>query len=163
MRKQVAAFLEKAWVTNFIIGVILFNAILLGLETSDPVMARVGGLVLFLDQVCLAIFVVEIALKLFAHGWRFFKSGWNLFDFFIVAIGATHSAGLARYLRNTAPAPCGRRVHYGPAGHGQCVSVDVADLLHWCRYGDQAVRQHLSRVVWRPWAIRLFAFPDHDA
>ena len=102
MRKQVAAFLEKAWVTNFIIGVILFNAILLGLETSDPVMARVGGLVLFLDQVCLAIFVVEIALKLFAHGWRFFKSGWNLFDFFIVAIAlvpATQGFSVLRALR----------------------------------------------------------------
>ena len=102
MRKQVAAFLEKAWVTNFIIGVILFNAVLLGLETSDPVMAQVGGLVLFLDQVCLAIFVVEIALKLFAHGWRFFKSGWNLFDFFIVAIAlvpATQGFSVLRALR----------------------------------------------------------------
>jgi voltage-gated sodium channel len=92
MRNKVAAFLDQAWFTNFIIGVILFNAVLLGLETSDPVMASAGPLILFLDSVCLAIFVVEIGLKLFAHGWRFFRNGWNLFDFFIVGIALVPAA-----------------------------------------------------------------------
>ena len=102
MRNKVAAFLEQAWVTNFIIGVILFNAVLLGLETSDAVMATAGPLILMLDSLCLAIFVLEIALKLFAHGWRFFRSGWNIFDFVIVGIAlvpATQGFSVLRALR----------------------------------------------------------------
>jgi voltage-gated sodium channel len=102
MRDKVAAFLEQAWVTNFIIGVILFNAVLLGLETSDAIMATAGPLVLVLDSLCLAIFVLEIALKLFAHGLRFFKSGWNIFDFLIVGIAlvpATQGFSVLRALR----------------------------------------------------------------
>jgi len=102
MRDRIAAFIEKPAVTNFIIGVILFNAILLGLETSDPIMERFGPVILFLDQVCLAVFVVEIGLKLFAHRLRFFKSGWNLFDFFIVGIAlvpATQGFSVLRALR----------------------------------------------------------------
>lgn len=102
MRNKVAAFLEQAWVTNFIIGVILFNAVLLGLETSDAVMAAVGPLILALDTACLIIFVIEIGLKLFAQGWRFFRSGWNLFDFVIVGIAlvpATQGFSVLRALR----------------------------------------------------------------
>jgi len=102
MRNKVAAFLEQAWVTNFIIGVILFNAVLLGLETSDAVMATAGPLIPALDSLCLAVFVLEIALKLFAHGWRFFKSGWNIFDFVIVGIAlvpATQGFSVLRALR----------------------------------------------------------------
>jgi voltage-gated sodium channel len=102
MRNKVATFLEQAWVTSFIIGVILFNAVLLGMETSEPIMNRFGPLILFLDSLCLLIFVVEIALKLFAHGWRFFKSGWNIFDFVIVGIAlvpATQGFSVLRALR----------------------------------------------------------------
>jgi voltage-gated sodium channel len=102
MRDKVATFLDQAWVTNFIIGVILFNAVLLGLETSDPVMAFAGPLILALDTACLIVFVVEIALKLFAYGWRFFRNGWNIFDFVIVGIAlvpATQGFSVLRALR----------------------------------------------------------------
>ena len=86
MRARLAEFLDKSWVRNGIVGVIVFNAIILGFETSDTIMARAGDLVLALDAICLAIFVAEIALKLVAHGRRFFASGWNIFDFAIVGI-----------------------------------------------------------------------------
>lgn len=102
MRNKVASFLDQTWVGNFIVGVILFNAVLLGMETSERVMETAGPLILALDSLCLIIFVVEIALKLFAHGWRFFRSGWNLFDFFIVGIAlvpATQGFSVLRALR----------------------------------------------------------------
>ena len=85
-RERVGTWLESAAVSNFIIGVILFNAVILGLETSSQVMERFGPLILLLDSVCLAIFVAELGLKLYAHGLRFFRSGWNIFDFVIVGI-----------------------------------------------------------------------------
>ena len=122
MQSKVAAFLEQAWVTNFIIGVILFNAVLLGLETSDEVMAVAGPQILFLDKLCLAVFVIEIVLKLFAHGLRFFRSGWNIFDFIIVGIALVPAAQgfsvlralrILRVLRIISVAPRLRRVVEG--------------------------------------------------
>ena len=83
----------------FITGVILFNAVILGLETSGFVMARVGPLILFLDALCLAIFVVEIAAKLFARRLGFFRDGWNIFDFLVVGIALVPSADGLSVLR----------------------------------------------------------------
>ena len=101
-RSRLADWLASPMVTNGVIAVIIFNAILLGMETSAPIMARFGPLILALDQACLAIFVIEIALKLVAHGGRFFKSGWNLFDFVIVGaalVPGAHSMSVLRALR----------------------------------------------------------------
>ncbi|NUH64738.1 ion transporter [Sulfitobacter sp. S0837] len=101
-RRRVARIVESTAVQNFILGVILFNAIILGLETSDAVMAQAGPLILVLDRICLAIFVVEIALKLYGRGTHFFRNGWNLFDFVIVGIAlipATQSLSVLRALR----------------------------------------------------------------
>lgn len=74
---------------RFIIATIIAAAVLIGLETSADVMARHGGLLHFLDKIVLAIFTVEIAIKMAAHGskpWRYFQDGWNVFDFTIVAV-----------------------------------------------------------------------------
>ena len=84
VREQLDVWLDQRWVTNLVIGVIIFNAILLGLETSKPVMAVAGGVIVALDKACLAFFVIEIFLKLVARGKRFFQSGWNIFDVLIV-------------------------------------------------------------------------------
>ena len=87
---------------GFIMGVILFNAVILGLETSGTVMARMGPLILFLDGLCLAIFVAEIAAKLFARRFAFFRDGWNIFDLAVVGIAlmpATQGLSVLRALR----------------------------------------------------------------
>jgi voltage-gated sodium channel len=101
-RQMLADWLDRPRIRQFIIGVIIFNAILLGLETSPEVMGAAGTIILTLDWICLAIFVIEIALKLVAHGSRFFRSGWNVFDFLIVGIAlmpATHGLSVLRALR----------------------------------------------------------------
>ncbi|MDU8910878.1 ion transporter [Aestuariicoccus sp. MJ-SS9] len=85
-RQKLDRFLDRNIVRNTIIGVIIFNAVLLGLETSDQVMQAVGPLILLLDSLCLAVFVAEIAAKLVARGAGFFRNGWNIFDFVIVGI-----------------------------------------------------------------------------
>ncbi len=84
---------------NFITGVILVNAITLGLETSNEAMAAAGGLLHALDRIALAIFVVELALKLFAWRLRFFRDGWNVFDLLIVGIALVPAAGALSVLR----------------------------------------------------------------
>jgi len=121
-RLQLAEFVESPRIRNFIIGVIIFNALLLGLETSPTVMGFAGGLVHTLDTICLGIFVVELAAKLIGLGPRFFRSGWNVFDFIIVGISLTPGAqGLSvlralrvlRILRVVSVAPRLRRVVEG--------------------------------------------------
>ena len=122
LRSTLADYLERPLVTRFVMGVILFNAVLLGLETSKTAMAAAGGLILFLDRLCLAIFVLELALKLFALGGRFFRSGWNLFDLAVVAVALLPATGglsvlralrVLRVLRVISMAPSLRRVVEG--------------------------------------------------
>ena len=92
--------LESAGVRKFITAVILFNAVILGLETSDMAMAKVGLLIGFLDRICLAIFVVELVLKLLVYRLRFFCDGWNIFDFVIVAVSLVPAAQNLSVLRS---------------------------------------------------------------
>jgi voltage-gated sodium channel len=119
LRAQLGRFLERPGFRNFILGVILFNALILGLETVEPVMARMGALIEHLDTICLGIFVLEIAAKLFVQRLKFFRDGWNLFDFIIVGIALVPAAqGLSvlralrilRLLRVISVAPSLRRV-----------------------------------------------------
>jgi voltage-gated sodium channel len=107
---------------RFVLGVILFNAVLLGLETSETVMASFGPTVIFLDTLCLGVFIIEISLKLFALGPRFFRSGWNIFDMIVVGIAIVPGAQslsvlralrILRLLRVISVAPSLRRVVEG--------------------------------------------------
>lgn len=100
LRQRVGDWVESPWVRNFIIAVIIINAIALGLETSPAVRQRFGDMLATLDELVLGIFVVEIALKLFAFGGRFFRSGWNLFDFAIVGISLVPGSGPLAILRS---------------------------------------------------------------
>ena len=121
-RAQLADRLEHPLYRNTIIGIILLNAAVLGMETSDALMADYGPLILGIDKACLTIFVLEIALKLFAHRLRFFRDGWNIFDFTVVAIALVPAGqGLSvlramrilRVLRVVSAAPRLRRVVEG--------------------------------------------------
>ena len=101
-RQKIAAVIDDARTQNFIIGVILLNAVVLGMETSTTLMGAYGPVIIALDTLCLCIFVVEIVAKLVARGLGFFRSGWNIFDFLIVGIAllpAAHSLSVLRALR----------------------------------------------------------------
>ncbi|KIC35173.1 ion transporter [Leisingera sp. ANG-M7] len=87
LRDKAREFVERRSVTNAILGIIIFNAITLGLGTSAAVRAHAGGLLDVIDTAVLAIFVLELALKLFAYGFRFFSSAWNIFDLVVVSFG----------------------------------------------------------------------------
>ncbi|MDE0150001.1 MAG: ion transporter [Rhodospirillaceae bacterium] len=119
VRRRVGAFMESPRVTRAITAVIVFNAITLGLETSAGVMERVGPILLLLDDIVLAIFVIELLAKLFAFGWRYFTNGWNVFDFIIVGIALAPASGdltvlralrILRVLRLVAIVPSMRKV-----------------------------------------------------
>jgi voltage-gated sodium channel len=91
---------------NAIIVVILLNAVVLAIETFDDVMARYGDELRSINYAFTAIFIAELAIRILAYGakpQRFFRSGWNLFDFVIIAAlfmpGVRENAALLRILR----------------------------------------------------------------
>ncbi len=122
MIQRLQSVLESEGFSRFITAVILVNAVSLGMETSEAVMAQVGGLVHLVDKLCLLIFVVEIVAKLIVRRLRFFLNGWNVFDFLIVGIALVPGAQgfsvlralrILRVLRVISVAPSLRRVVEG--------------------------------------------------
>lgn len=120
--QRLLTLIEAPAFGKFITGVIIFNAVLLGMETSPTLMEVAGPLIVTLDSLCLTIFVVEISIKLLATGRRFFTNGWNVFDFVIVGIALVPGgSGLSvlralrilRVLRVISVAPRLRRVVEG--------------------------------------------------
>jgi len=94
---------------QFIMAVIVLAGILVGLETYPKIIEQYGDWLTVVDRIILAIFVVEIGLKMGAEGkkpWRYFHDPWNVFDFTIVVLAFVPAAGqyalvarLARLLR----------------------------------------------------------------
>ena len=118
-RAAVGRFVLSPPVQRTVIVVILINAAVLGLETVRDLPLPVAETLRLLDKVCLGIFVVEIALKLYAQRLRFFADAWNVFDFIVVGVALIPgSDGLAvlralrvlRVLRLVSVVPALRRV-----------------------------------------------------
>ncbi|MEM7651066.1 MAG: ion transporter [Pseudomonadota bacterium] len=99
LRGRVARFVENNYFVNFIIAVIVLNAVVLGMETDRELMANAGHILIALDKLALWIFIVEIALKLFVYRLSFFRQGWNVFDFTVVGIALLPASGPLAVLR----------------------------------------------------------------
>lgn len=99
LRARVGAWVESPAVQRFIVALIVLNAITLGMETSPPLRASIGYWLHAFDLVALAIFVVELLLKLFAFRGRFFRNAWNVFDLVVVGIALVPASGPFAVLR----------------------------------------------------------------
>jgi voltage-gated sodium channel len=98
-RRKLIEHVEAQSTQRFIIFLILLNALILGLETSERAQ-QVGGAVLYwADTIILSIFAFEVLLKLFAHGLRFWRNPWNVFDFLVVGIALIPGSGPFSVLR----------------------------------------------------------------
>ncbi|MGR3723428.1 ion transporter [Abyssibius alkaniclasticus] len=96
LRERAALFVDSPAIRYGILALIVFNAITLGLSTSDIVRNNLGGALRFIDSAVIVVFVLEMVLKLYAYGWRFFRNAWNIFDLSIVVIAVLPStAGLS--------------------------------------------------------------------
>lgn len=93
-----ARFVDSAGFRNTITALILINAAILGVLTY-PLPADVARVLHYADMAIIGVFVIEIALKLIVQRFRFFKSGWNWFDFTVVALSLIPDAGAFTVLR----------------------------------------------------------------
>jgi voltage-gated sodium channel len=93
-----ARFVDSAGFRNTITALILINAAILGLLTY-PLPVDVATVLNYADMAIIGVFVIEIALKLIVQRFRFFRSGWNWFDFTVVALSLIPDAGAFTVLR----------------------------------------------------------------
>jgi len=98
-RTRLSNWLALPAVQHSVLALIILNAIILGLETSPAAMAAWGPVLKTLDRAILAVFVVEIVLRIVAHRGAFFRDPWSLFDFAVVTIALVPATGQLAVLR----------------------------------------------------------------
>ena len=158
VRRKLADFVCSQPFQRFIVGVILLNAVTLGLETSASAMASYGPFLLALDQLIIAIFVAELVARLIAFGPSFFRGGWNWFDFIVVGISLIPAAGNLSVLRSLRILRVLRLISVVP----QMRTVVGALLAAIPSMGTVAILSALIFYVAAVMATKLFgaSFPD---
>jgi voltage-gated sodium channel len=99
IREQLKRLVESSAFEQAILLLIALNALTLGLETSRGAMAAFGPLLYALDRLILAVFVVEIACRLFVDFRGFWRDPWRIFDFVIVSVALVPATGAFSVLR----------------------------------------------------------------
>jgi voltage-gated sodium channel len=109
MQQTFKKIADADWFHHFVTGVILLAGIIVGIETDKEIREQYHGVLHAIDVAILAIFTLEIVVKVGAEGgkpWRYFRDPWNCFDFIIVAVcylpfdgGAVTVLRLLRLLR----------------------------------------------------------------
>jgi voltage-gated sodium channel len=87
---------------RIIMGLIVLNAVTLGIETSHTAMERFGPVLDAIDRIVLTVFVVELTARMIVQRASFFRDGWNIFDVIVVGIAiapATEAFSVLRALR----------------------------------------------------------------
>ena len=98
-RVRLSAWLAMPAVQHTVLGLIILNAIILGLETSPVVMTNWGGVLQSIDHAILAVFVLEIIARIAVLRGAFFRNPWGVFDFVVVAIALVPASGPFAVLR----------------------------------------------------------------
>lgn len=99
MTGWLARIVDDRRTEHAITALIVFNAVILGLETSPAATVHYGDLLMLLDQMILAVFVVEIGARIIVHRTGFFRDPWSIFDFVVVGIALLPATGAFSVLR----------------------------------------------------------------
>lgn len=148
--------LEHPTTERILAGLIILNALVLGLETSPTLMKNYGWFLEPVDHILLGIFVVEVLIRLAVTGRGFFRDAWNVFDFIVITLSLMPQTGplsvlralrVLRVLRLVSAVPTLRRVVAGLIGSLPGIGA-IALLLSLVYY------------VYAVMATNLFG-PDH--
>lgn len=82
--KSLSTFIMDKRFNRFITWLIIINAILIGLETFPNIYENYHFYFVVIDIIILAIFAIEVLLKIIVWKKSFFSNPWNIFDFVIV-------------------------------------------------------------------------------
>lgn len=98
-RGRIEQFISHQAIQHFLVFLIVVNAVILGVETNQSVMASWGDELILIDHAILCIFIAEIVLLIAARGLAFFKDAWSVFDFIVVGIALVPASGSLSVLR----------------------------------------------------------------
>ncbi len=90
---NIQKIVESTLFERFIIAIIGINAITLGVETIPDLADGIRNTIAVLDRVFLAIFTVEILMKIVVYRFSFFKDPWKIFDFVVIGISLLPASG----------------------------------------------------------------------
>jgi len=86
MIKGLKKLVDSKAFQGIILFVILFNCVLMGVETIKGLSENTLFVLAVINDICLWIFIAEIIIKFLAYGPSYFKDPWNWFDMFVVGI-----------------------------------------------------------------------------
>ncbi len=93
-RTSLQRLVESSAFQAVVLSLIIINAVILGAETFPAF--KGAPLLKIIDRIIVYAFVVEIGMRIIAWRGAYFRNGWNLFDFLIVAISiGAATSGLA--------------------------------------------------------------------
>jgi voltage-gated sodium channel len=135
--------LEDPATERILAGLIILNALVLGLETSPTLMKNYGWFLDPLDHALLGIFVLEVLIRLVVTGRGFFRDPWNVFDFMVITLSLMPQTGplsvlralrILRVLRLVSAVPTLRRVVGGLIGSmpGIGAIAFLLTLVYYC-------------------------------
>jgi voltage-gated sodium channel len=159
MNDKIQALVENDWFQRSIIVLIVINAIILGMETSKPLMKEYGSWLDLANQVILYVFVFELLLRLYVYRMRFFTQPWSLFDAAVVlmalipesqAFSALRALRVLRVLRLLSMVPTMRKVIEGLLSAIPGIA-SVASIMLLFFYVFSVVGTHLFSETFPHW------------
>jgi hypothetical protein len=163
--RSIASTVESPQFRHTVTALILVNAIIVGLDTYPEVRAVYGDAVQIADRIVLYLFAAELTLRFFAASppLAFFRSGWNVFDLVIVALGFLPASEfftvarlfrIIRVLRAVSVVPDLQKSRRGPAAEPALVGshrrVARVAYLRLRRHRHIVVRDHRTAILRHP-------------
>lgn len=90
---------DRPWFNRVIVGVLLVNAVALGMRTAASVSASLDPLLVSTEVAVVVIFVVEMTIKIIGYGREFFRETWNWFDLIVIVLSIVPASGTLLMLR----------------------------------------------------------------
>ena len=99
MRASCRSVAEAPWFSRVIVGVLVINAIAIGLRTAASVSRSLDPLLVATEVAVVTIFVVAMAIKITGYGRGFFREAWNWFDLIVIVLSIVPASGTLLMLR----------------------------------------------------------------
>ena len=98
-RERTRRLVEAKIFQAAVMVLIVVNSVTQGLETWPPAATTFGSALKTFDHAVVVVFCVEILVRLFAYGGRFFRDPWSVFDFAVVAVSVAATSDSLSVLR----------------------------------------------------------------
>ncbi|MGF1446254.1 MAG: ion transporter [Pikeienuella sp.] len=128
-RVRLQRAVESDAFNNAIFAVIILNVVALILSSSETLSGEFADVFVGIHKFSLAIFALEMVLKLYAYRGGFFRSAWNIFDLIVVIVALVPAIGNMSMLRLVRVARALRLVSAYRALNSQDAAIEELERL----------------------------------